>query len=169
VLKRDLAAQGPTAGDGILWIRERRGIPHQLSGAPLTAPSIPRSPAEITAGRLSTVLSIDGSPATVDDVDVAPIGPARPPRPSGFRTSLLPEIRSTIEQDLVTTYHRTLLTYGVADYDRHTCWQDYRLGTSPADHHAGVGILGGHRARRRDGAGHVAPRLSGQANSTQWS
>ncbi|MGB0969529.1 MAG: phosphotransferase family protein [Mycobacterium sp.] len=43
-------------------------------------------------------------------------------------TSLLPELRPTVERDLVERYHRALLRYGVADYDSETCWQDYRLG-----------------------------------------
>ena len=29
VLKRELAAQGPTAGDGELWVREPRGTRYQ--------------------------------------------------------------------------------------------------------------------------------------------
>ncbi|WP_102145075.1 phosphotransferase family protein [Mycobacterium hubeiense] len=46
-------------------------------------------------------------------------------------TSLLPEVRSTIEKDLVGHYHRALSTY-VADYDAETCWRDYRLGVLQA-------------------------------------
>ena len=29
VLKRELAAQGPTAGDGSLWVREARGTRYE--------------------------------------------------------------------------------------------------------------------------------------------
>jgi fatty-acyl-CoA synthase len=32
VLKRELAAQGPTAGDGELWVREARGTRYQRQG-----------------------------------------------------------------------------------------------------------------------------------------
>lgn len=43
-------------------------------------------------------------------------------------TSLLPEIRPTVERDLVERYHTALIGYGVTDYDTETCWNDYRLG-----------------------------------------
>lgn len=43
-------------------------------------------------------------------------------------TSLLPELRATAEAGLVDDYHRALADRGVSDYDRETCWQDYRLG-----------------------------------------
>jgi hypothetical protein len=43
-------------------------------------------------------------------------------------TSLRPDDRSAFEQRLVETYHRALLDYGVTEYDRDTCWRDYRLG-----------------------------------------
>ena len=38
------------------------------------------------------------------------------------------KLRADIEEDLVDDYHRALLGYGVTDYDRETCWRDYRLG-----------------------------------------
>jgi thiamine kinase-like enzyme len=47
-------------------------------------------------------------------------------------TSLKPELRSAIEKDLVEEYRRALLNYGVNDYDRETCWRDYRLGMPQA-------------------------------------
>ena len=47
-------------------------------------------------------------------------------------TSLLPEVRPTVEHDLVERYHRALVGYGVAEYDIDTCWQDYRLGVLQA-------------------------------------
>jgi Phosphotransferase enzyme family len=43
-------------------------------------------------------------------------------------TSLEPSLRSEAEHDLVEQYHRTLLGYGITDYDAATCWRDYRLG-----------------------------------------
>ena len=44
-------------------------------------------------------------------------------------TSLLPELRASAEAGLVDDYHRELLgSHGVSDYDRNTCWNDYRLG-----------------------------------------
>jgi hypothetical protein len=43
-------------------------------------------------------------------------------------TSLQPELRAALEEQLVDDYHRALLGYGVTGYDRETCWHDYRLG-----------------------------------------
>lgn len=43
-------------------------------------------------------------------------------------TSLNSELRAAIEEDLVGEYHQALQGYGVTDYDRETCWHDYRLG-----------------------------------------
>ncbi|MGV0837924.1 phosphotransferase family protein [Mycolicibacterium thermoresistibile] len=43
-------------------------------------------------------------------------------------TSLLPDTRAAVEAELVDTYHRALVGHGVSDYDRETCWNDYRLG-----------------------------------------
>ncbi|MBV8928648.1 MAG: phosphotransferase [Mycobacteriaceae bacterium] len=43
-------------------------------------------------------------------------------------TSLIPQLRAQVEKELVDAYHRDLLSYGVTDYDRDTCWRDYRLG-----------------------------------------
>lgn len=43
-------------------------------------------------------------------------------------TSLNSELRADIEEGLVDEYHQALLGYGVSDYDRETCWRDYRLG-----------------------------------------
>jgi aminoglycoside phosphotransferase (APT) family kinase protein len=43
-------------------------------------------------------------------------------------TSLVPELRAEVEAGLVDDYHRELLGHGVTDYDRDTCWRDYRLG-----------------------------------------
>jgi hypothetical protein len=43
-------------------------------------------------------------------------------------TSLKPDVRARVEEELVDGYHTDLLTYGVTDYDRDTCWRDYRLG-----------------------------------------
>ncbi|MGH3970753.1 MAG: aminoglycoside phosphotransferase, partial [Mycobacterium sp.] len=47
-------------------------------------------------------------------------------------TSLQPELRCGIEEGLVDAYHRALSGYGVTDYDRETCWHDYRLGMPQA-------------------------------------
>jgi Phosphotransferase enzyme family len=47
-------------------------------------------------------------------------------------TSLEPEVRSAIEEDLVAEYHDALLGHGVSGYDRETCWTDYRFGALQA-------------------------------------
>jgi hypothetical protein len=67
-------------------------------------------------------------------VDWQTLGVGLPARDLAYftATSLKPQLRSVIEEDLVDEYHRTLLSYGVADYDRETCWRDYRLGMPQA-------------------------------------
>jgi hypothetical protein len=43
-------------------------------------------------------------------------------------TSLLPAARRLADEDLVASYHTELCGYGIVDYDRDTCWRDYRVG-----------------------------------------
>jgi hypothetical protein len=43
-------------------------------------------------------------------------------------TSLAPELRAAVEQELVDAYYDALIAEGVIDYTRETCWQDYILG-----------------------------------------
>jgi hypothetical protein len=47
-------------------------------------------------------------------------------------TSLNSQLRASIEEDLVADYHRALSRCGITDYDRETCWRDYRLGVLQA-------------------------------------
>jgi hypothetical protein len=63
-------------------------------------------------------------------VDWQTLGSGLPARDLSYftATSLLPEIRSTVDDDLVDAYHDELLGFGVTGYDRETCWRDYRLG-----------------------------------------
>ena len=63
-------------------------------------------------------------------VDWQTLGVGLPARDLAYftATSLTPELRAAIEKDLVDEYHRALRDFGVTDYDRETCWQDYRLG-----------------------------------------
>jgi Ecdysteroid kinase-like family len=72
--------------------------------------------------------------AGVTVVDWQTLGVGLPARDLAYftATSLKPELRSSIEKDLVDEYHRALSGYGVTDYDRETCWRDYRLGTPQA-------------------------------------
>ncbi|MGB8211662.1 MAG: phosphotransferase [Mycobacterium sp.] len=74
----------------------------------------------------------DASRVTV--VDWQTLGVGLPARDLAYftATSLKPELRSAIEQDLVDEYHRALCDYGVTGYDRETCWRDYRLGMPQA-------------------------------------
>ena len=66
----------------------------------------------------------------VSVVDWQTLGIGLPARDLAYftATSLDSELRATIEEELVDDYHRALLGYGVTDYDRETCWRDYRLG-----------------------------------------
>lgn len=70
----------------------------------------------------------DGSAITV--VDWQTVGIGLPGRDLAYftGTSLEPAVRSDIERDLVEQYHRSLVEFGVTDYDLETCWDDYRLG-----------------------------------------
>jgi Phosphotransferase enzyme family len=74
----------------------------------------------------------DASRVTV--VDWQTLGVGLPARDLAYftATSLKPELRSAIEKDLVDEYYRALSGYGVAGYDRETCWRDYRLGMPQA-------------------------------------
>jgi hypothetical protein len=74
----------------------------------------------------------DGAGVTV--VDWQTLGVGLPARDLAYftATSLKPELRASIEHDLVDEYHRALIGYGVTGYDRETCWRDYRLGVPQA-------------------------------------
>jgi Phosphotransferase enzyme family len=79
--------------------------------------------------RLDNLLfSPDAAGVTV--VDWQTLGVGLPARDLAYftATSLKPELRASIEHDLVDEYHRALADYGVTGYDRETCWRDYRIG-----------------------------------------
>ncbi len=63
-------------------------------------------------------------------VDWQTLGVGLPSRDLAYfcATSLDPELRSAIEEELVADYHRVLSGYGVTGYDLSTCWRDYRYG-----------------------------------------
>ncbi len=67
-------------------------------------------------------------------VDWQTLGVGLPARDLAYftATSLQPQLRSAIERGLVAEYHRKLCGYSVTDYDRETCWRDYRLGMPQA-------------------------------------
>ncbi|MGB3355855.1 MAG: phosphotransferase [Mycobacterium sp.] len=83
--------------------------------------------------RLDNLL-FDPDRTRVTVVDWQTVGLGLPTRDLAYftATSLLPEIRPTVERDLVERYHKTLLGYGVTGYDAETCWKDYRLGVLQA-------------------------------------
>lgn len=66
----------------------------------------------------------------VSVVDWQTLGVGLPGRDLAYftATSLDSEVRSALERDLVDDYHQSLLAYGVTDYDRDACWDDYRFG-----------------------------------------
>jgi hypothetical protein len=74
----------------------------------------------------------DATKVTV--VDWQTLGVGLPARDLAYftATSIKPELRSAIEKDLVDEYYQALSGYGVTDYDRETCWRDYRLGMPQA-------------------------------------
>lgn len=70
----------------------------------------------------------DRSQITV--VDWQTLGSGLPARDLSYftATSLDPAVRAVAEEGLVDVYHAGLVSLGVTDYDRETCWRDYRLG-----------------------------------------
>ncbi len=83
--------------------------------------------------RLDNLL-FDPENTRVAVVDWQTMGIGLPARDLAYftATSLQPELRSAIEEQLVDDYREALLSYGVTDYDRETCWRDYRLGMMQA-------------------------------------
>jgi Phosphotransferase enzyme family len=83
--------------------------------------------------RLDNML-FDPDRTRVSVVDWQTLGVGLPTRDLAYftATSLDSQLRAAIENDLVDEYHRTLSGYGVTDYDRETCWRDYRLGVPQA-------------------------------------
>jgi len=83
--------------------------------------------------RLDNML-FDPERTRVSIVDWQTLGVGLPARDLAYftATSLNPQLRASIEEGLVEAYHRALLDHGVTDYDRETCWRDYRLGVPQA-------------------------------------
>ncbi|MDT5105264.1 MAG: hypothetical protein QOI25_2777 [Mycobacterium sp.] len=79
--------------------------------------------------RLDNML-FDPDRTTVTVVDWQTLGAGLPARDLAYftGTSLLPDVRRLADEDLVATYHAELSGYGIDDYDRDTCWRDYRVG-----------------------------------------
>lgn len=83
--------------------------------------------------RLDNML-FDPERTRISVVDWQTLGVGLPARDLAYftATSLDSQLRAEIESDLVDEYHRALLNLGVTDYDRDTCWRDYRLGVIQA-------------------------------------
>jgi hypothetical protein len=79
--------------------------------------------------RLDNML-FDPDRTRITVVDWQTVGIGLPGRDLAYftGTSLEPSLRAEIERDLVAHYHRSMLEYGITDYDAETCWRDYRLG-----------------------------------------
>jgi hypothetical protein len=101
--------------------------------------------------RLDNML-FDPERTRVTVVDWQTLGVGLPARDLAYftATSLAPEVRSEIEQDLVRRYHEALLGYGVTDYDAETCWRDYRLGVIQAPLITGLGFAFAASTERGD-------------------
>jgi hypothetical protein len=101
--------------------------------------------------RLDNML-FDPDRTRITVVDWQTMGVGLPARDLAYftATSLAPEVRSAIEQDLVGRYHEALLGYGVTDYDADTCWRDYRLGVIQAPLITGLGFAFAASTERGD-------------------
>jgi hypothetical protein len=91
--------------------------------------------------RLDNML-FDPDRTSITVVDWQTMGVGLPARDLAYftATSLAPEDRSGLEQDLVGRYHQALRGYGVTGYDTETCWRDYRLGVVQAPLITGLGF-----------------------------
>lgn len=83
--------------------------------------------------RLDNLL-FDPGRTRVSVVDWQTLGIGLPARDLAYftATSLDSRLRASIERSLVDDYHQALVGHGVTDYDRDTCWRDYRLGVIQA-------------------------------------
>ena len=101
--------------------------------------------------RLDNML-FDPDRTRVTVVDWQTMGLGLPARDLAYftATSLAPEMRTEIEEELVGRYHEALLGYGVTEYDADTCWRDYRLGVLQAPLLSGLGFAFAASTERGD-------------------
>jgi aminoglycoside/choline kinase family phosphotransferase len=101
--------------------------------------------------RLDNML-FDPDRTQITVVDWQTVGIGLPGRDLAFftATSLDPDDRSHLENDLVGQYHEALLGYGVTDYDFDICWRDYRLGVVQAPLITGLGFAFASSTERGD-------------------
>lgn len=101
--------------------------------------------------RLDNML-FDPGHTRISIVDWQTLGVGLPARDLAYftATSLDSALRASLEEDLVADYHRALQGYGVTDYDRETCWRDYRLGVVQAPLIAALGFAFASSTERGD-------------------
>ncbi|HEX3545944.1 MAG TPA: aminoglycoside phosphotransferase family protein [Mycobacterium sp.] len=101
--------------------------------------------------RLDNML-FDPDRTRITVVDWQTMGVGLPARDLAYftATSLAPEVRAEIEEDLVARYHEALVAYGVTDYDVDACWRDYRLGVVQAPLITGLGFAFAASTERGD-------------------
>ena len=81
--------------------------------------------------RLDNVLIEErSSPHTITTVDWQSVRVGKPLQDVAFfiGSALTPDVRRSVELDILRDYHRGLLDGGVTDYDWDTCLKDYRKG-----------------------------------------
>ena len=122
--------------------------------------------------RLDNLL-FDPDAPRVSVVDWQTLGVGLPARDLAYftATSLNSQLRADIEEDLVADYHRALPGHGVTDYDRETCWRDYRLGVLQAPLISALGFAFAAATERGDDMvltmlGGVARRFASWGRST---
>ncbi|MGB0101437.1 MAG: phosphotransferase [Nocardioides sp.] len=93
----------------------------------------------------------DGGPDVVA-VDWQTLSLALPARDLAYftGTSLTVEDRRAHERELVAAYHEALLSYGVLDYSREQCWDDYVFAMIQGPLVAAFGCAYGTRTERGD-------------------
>lgn len=102
--------------------------------------------------RLDNLLFPPDGGAGVVAVDWQTLSLALPARDLAYAvaTSLAPEVRLSVERDLVAAHHRALLGHGVTSYSREECWEDYRFAQLQVPLVAVFGQAYGTRTERGD-------------------
>lgn len=101
--------------------------------------------------RLDNML-FDPERTRISVVDWQTLGVGLPARDLAYftATSLESSLRAQIQSDLVDEYHQALVGLGVTDYDRETCWRDYRLGVVQAPLISALGFAFASSTERGD-------------------
>ncbi len=75
------------------------------------------------------LIGADDSIRGVVDWQTCTVGPGLADVAYFVGAGLLPEVRRTVEEDLVRAYHDDLLAAGVTGYGWDACWEEHRRGT----------------------------------------